>query len=49
MTLEVVNRHIEVRYVLDLAAAADHNVVDGAPVPASSPKLRDLTESAGVL
>jgi len=60
MTLEVVvggmtqrpravDGHIEIRDVLDLAIAIDHNVVDGAPATRFCADLRDLIESAAVL
>ncbi len=45
----VVDGQIEVRDVLDLAMAIDHNVVDGAPATRFGADLRELIESAAVL
>jgi 2-oxoacid dehydrogenases acyltransferase (catalytic domain) len=45
----VVNGHIGVRDVLDLAVALDHNVVDGAPATRFVAELRELIESAAAL
>jgi len=45
----VVDGRIEVRDVLDLAIAIDHNVVDGAPATRFCAELRDIIESAAVL
>ena len=45
----VVGGHIEVRDMLDLTVAVDHNVVDGAPATRFGAELRNLMESAAVL
>jgi pyruvate/2-oxoglutarate dehydrogenase complex dihydrolipoamide acyltransferase (E2) component len=45
----VVNGHIEIRDVLDLAVALDHNVVDGAPATRFVAELRELVESAAAM
>jgi pyruvate/2-oxoglutarate dehydrogenase complex dihydrolipoamide acyltransferase (E2) component len=45
----VVDGRIEVRKVLDLTLAIDHNVVDGAPATRFGADLRELIESAKVL
>jgi len=45
----VVDDRIEVRDVLDLAIAIDHNVVDGAPATRFIAELRELIECAAVL
>jgi pyruvate/2-oxoglutarate dehydrogenase complex dihydrolipoamide acyltransferase (E2) component len=42
----VVDGQVEVRDVLDLSLAIDHNVVDGAPATRFGAKLRELVESA---
>ena len=45
----VVDGQIEVRDVLDLTLAIDHNMVDGAPATRFGAKLRELIETATVL
>ena len=45
----VAGGHIEVRDMLDLTVAVDHNVVDGAPATRFGAELRRLMESAAVL
>jgi pyruvate/2-oxoglutarate dehydrogenase complex dihydrolipoamide acyltransferase (E2) component len=45
----VIGDHIEIRDVLDLTLAIDHNVIDGAPATRFSAELRELIESAAVL
>src|SRR5262249_20056465 len=45
----VVDGRIEVRDVLDLTIAIDHNIVDGAPATRFCAELRELIESAAVL
>ncbi len=45
----VVDGRIEIRDVLDLSIAIDHNVVDGAPATRFGAELRDVIESAVVL
>ena len=45
----VIDDHIEIRDVLDLTLAIDHNVIDGAPATRFSAELRELIESAAVL
>lgn len=45
----VVDGRIEVRDVLDLTIAIDHNVVDGAPATRFVAQLREVIESAAVL
>jgi pyruvate/2-oxoglutarate dehydrogenase complex dihydrolipoamide acyltransferase (E2) component len=45
----VVDGQIEVRDVLDLTMAIDHNVVDGAPATRFAAELRELIESAAAL
>jgi pyruvate/2-oxoglutarate dehydrogenase complex dihydrolipoamide acyltransferase (E2) component len=44
-----ISGHIEIRDMLDLTLAIDHNVVDGAPATRFGAELRDLIESAAVL
>jgi len=44
-----VNGRVEVRDVLDLTIAIDHNVVDGAPATRFAAELRELIESAAVI
>jgi pyruvate/2-oxoglutarate dehydrogenase complex dihydrolipoamide acyltransferase (E2) component len=43
------NGQIEIRDVLDLTVAVDHNVVDGAPATRFAAELRALIERAAVL
>jgi pyruvate/2-oxoglutarate dehydrogenase complex dihydrolipoamide acyltransferase (E2) component len=45
----VIDDHIEIRDVLDLTLAIDHNVIDGAPATRFGAELRELIESAAVL
>jgi pyruvate/2-oxoglutarate dehydrogenase complex dihydrolipoamide acyltransferase (E2) component len=45
----VVDGHVEVRDMLDLTVAIDHNVVDGAPAARFCAELRTVIESAAVL
>src|SRR5215472_5404604 len=45
----VIDGHIEVREVLNLTLAIDHDVVDGAPAARFAAELRDLIETAAVL
>jgi len=45
----VVDGQIEIRDVLDLTVAIDHNVVDGAPAARFGATLRELIESAAVM
>jgi pyruvate/2-oxoglutarate dehydrogenase complex dihydrolipoamide acyltransferase (E2) component len=45
----VIDDHIEIRNVLDLTLAIDHNVIDGAPATRFTADLRKLIESAAVL
>jgi len=45
----VVVGQIEIRDVLDLTVAIDHNVVDGAPAARFGATLRELIESAAVM
>ena len=45
----VIGDRIEIRDVLDLTLAIDHNVIDGAPATRFSAELRELIESAAVL
>jgi pyruvate/2-oxoglutarate dehydrogenase complex dihydrolipoamide acyltransferase (E2) component len=45
----VVEGRIEIRDVLDLCIAIDHNVVDGAPATRFCADLRELIETAAVL
>ena len=45
----VIGDRIEIRDVLDLTLALDHNVIDGAPATRFSAELRELIESAAVL
>ena len=45
----VIGDHIEIRDMLDLTVAVDHNVVDGAPATRFAAELRNLVESAAVL
>jgi len=45
----VVDGRIEVRDVLDLTIAIDHNIVDGAPATRFCAGLRQIIESAAVL
>ena len=45
----VIGDHIEIRDVLDLTLAIDHNVIDGAPATRFTADLRKLIESAAVL
>lgn len=45
----VIGGHVEIRDILDLTVAVDHNVVDGAPATRFGAELRNLIESAAVL
>jgi len=45
----VVDGRVEIRDVLDLTIAIDHNVVDGAPATRFCAGLRDIIETAAVL
>ncbi|HET9080030.1 MAG TPA: 2-oxo acid dehydrogenase subunit E2 [Trebonia sp.] len=45
----VIDGQVEVRDVLDLSLAIDHNVVDGAPAARFGARLRELVESATVI
>lgn len=45
----VVDGQVEIRDVLDLTLAIDHNVVDGAPAARFAAELRELIESAAVM
>jgi len=45
----VIGDHVEIRDVLDLTLAIDHNVIDGAPATRFGAELRELIESAAVL
>jgi pyruvate/2-oxoglutarate dehydrogenase complex dihydrolipoamide acyltransferase (E2) component len=45
----VIDRHIEVRDVLNLTLAIDHDVIDGAPAARFSAELRQTLETAAVL
>ena len=44
-----VSGQVEVRDILDLTLAVDHNVVDGAPATRFGAELRELIESAAVI
>jgi pyruvate/2-oxoglutarate dehydrogenase complex dihydrolipoamide acyltransferase (E2) component len=44
-----VDGQVEIRDVLDLTVAIDHNVVDGAPAARFGAELRELLESAAVM
>ena len=45
----VIDGHVEVRDVLNLTLAIDHDVIDGAPAARFGAELREVLETAAVL